>query len=92
MLQGGVGCIFLMGIKVESKVLARIGLYSYSIYLFHVFFTASIRTFFMKIGITDINLLFVICLTAGVAGPIVTELLLNKNNFSRMCILGMPTK
>ena len=43
---GIVSCYFLLGMKLEVSWLARVGLYSYSIYIFHVFFTAASRIIF----------------------------------------------
>jgi len=85
---GGVSCYLLLGVKFESKFLAKIGLFSYSIYLYHVFFTAGSRIIFLKLGISDINLLFILSLSTGVIGPIFIENKFNNFRLTRLTLLG----
>jgi len=67
---GIFSCYFLLGWKLEINWLARIGIYSYSIYIFHVFFTAASRIIVNKLFSVSDELNFVIGLLFGVLGPI----------------------
>ena len=75
-------------VKPSSEILAKIGIYSYSIYLFHVFFTAGSRIILSKVGVSDINLLFICSLFLGVFGAILTELFFDKYKITRLSLLG----
>ncbi len=88
LIIGTTFCIALYFIKVKSPFLASIGIYSYSIYLFHVFFTAASRIFFRKIGMTNIWWLFILGLVFGLIGPILLEQIASKYNLSRILLLG----
>ncbi|MCF8271894.1 acyltransferase [Chlorobium sp.] len=88
LIIGTTACIALLFTKAESPWLAAIGNYSYSIYLFHVFFTAASRIALMKIGIADTWLLFTAGTIAGVAGPILFERIAARHNASRLLFLG----
>lgn len=90
LLLGFVACLGLLSLKAQSLILAKIGAFSYSIYLYHVFFTAGSRIALNMLGINDINVLFVSSLVAGVAGPVVTECFLNGTNTTRILLLGKP--
>ena len=85
---GNLFCLALFYLKIENRTLSRIGYFSYSIYLFHVFFTAGTRMVLYKIGITNINKLFTLSLILGILGPILVELVFNKVNFTRIFFLG----
>jgi membrane-bound acyltransferase YfiQ involved in biofilm formation len=85
---GTVSCVSLLFIGLESGFLSSIGFYSYTIYLFHVFFTAAARIFFKAAGITNIWLLFLLCTFAGLIGPVIVELFTRNNTFSRLLFLG----
>jgi len=85
---GTVACIALLLTQSRSEWLASIGYYSYSIYLFHVFFTAAARIGLMHIGVSDITFLFLAGTAAGITGPILTETLANKHNLLRTTLLG----
>ncbi|MCF8383079.1 MAG: acyltransferase [Chlorobium sp.] len=88
LIIGTAACIALLLTKAESPWLAAIGNYSYAIYLFHVFFTAASRIALMKIGVTDIWMLFTAGTIAGVTGPILFEIIASKHNASRILFLG----
>lgn len=86
---GGVLCIALLSLRIESPSLAKIGGFSYSIYLYHVFFTAGTRIFLRNVlAVSDINILFVCSLSIGIIGPIATELFFRGANFTRVAFLG----
>lgn len=85
---GAVSCTFFLATKLNIKILANIGYYSYSIYLFHVFFTAAARVFLYRLNIHDINLIFIIGLFLGTLGPVLLELVLEGTNPTRVIFLG----
>ncbi|MFT6909260.1 MAG: peptidoglycan/LPS O-acetylase OafA/YrhL [Oleiphilaceae bacterium] len=88
LIIGSISCITLLSIGLKSGVLARIGMFSYSIYLFHVFFTASSRILLNKMGIFQLELVFAISLIFGSLGPIAVDVILGKVNFGRVFFLG----
>ena len=73
LLAGGLGCFALLGLRMQSKPLAAIGGYSYTIYLYHVFFTAGCRILLERLDAGSMPLLFAGGLVAGLTGPIVLE-------------------
>lgn len=72
-ISGSLYCLFLISTNLSFPLIAQIGVYSYSIYLFHVFFTAGSRIVLTKLG---------------VLGPICAERLLVKNKLIRCAVLG----
>lgn len=88
LLAGCMGCIILLTIGFKSKLFAWLGGFSYSIYLFHVFYTAATRILLHKLGFYDVALLFIAGLTAGLLLPILTERILRENRFTNMMLLG----
>ncbi|WP_104402577.1 acyltransferase family protein [Vibrio penaeicida] len=85
---GAVFCIGALSVRGRNKLLTRVGAYSYSIYLFHVFFTAAFRIILNKAGVENTHLLFTASLLAGIVGPIVAEKLLLGTNITRLLCLG----
>ena len=85
---GTLFCCGLISLRMKIGFLAAIGLYSYSIYIFHVFFSAASRMFMHSLNVYEINLLFVIGLVAGIVGSIIVELILNGTNTTRVLFLG----
>ncbi|UZJ41339.1 acyltransferase [Prosthecochloris sp. SCSIO W1101] len=85
---GTLSCFTLFLTKMRSEFLAFIGNYSYSIYLFHVFFTAASRITAMSTGIDDIWLLFILGTTLGTAGPILVEVVASRYDITRTLLLG----
>jgi len=92
LLIGTLSCTALLFIRGESELLARIGFYSYSIHLFHVFFTAASRIVFTKIGITNIRILFVPGTLLGIVGPILVELVATRYTITRILLPGKSKK
>lgn len=92
LIIGTLFCTGLLFIEFESLFLAKIGIFSYSIYLFHVFFTAASRILFIKIGITEIWILFILGTALGIAGPIFVERIASKYNPTRILLLGKRPK
>ena len=88
LLLGLASCLVIISLGFKSGFLAAIGVFSYSIYLFHVFFAAGARIFLLKIGFSNLDLMFLAGLFSGIGGPILTELVLRTMNFSRVLFLG----
>ncbi len=71
---GLIACTALVALRWQQSLLARIGAYSYTIYLYHVFFTAATRIVLTKLGISGFPLLCSIGLLAGLIGPVLIEI------------------
>ncbi len=84
-------CVGVLSIKRKNNILAIIGGYSYSIYLFHVFFTAGSRVILYKIGMTDLTIIFLISIFLGILFPIIAERVLNGTNTTRTLFMGKST-
>ncbi|MBU2870039.1 acyltransferase [Colwellia sp. E2M01] len=85
---GCVSCYLLLAYQCKSTFLAKIGVFSYSIYLYHVFFTAGSRIVFSKFGMLDVNILFILSLVLGILGPIIVEFIFSKNKYTSFALLG----
>lgn len=72
----------------SSPRMAYVGSYSFAIYLLHVFFTAASRILLKKIGVTDTYVLMMAGLAAGLAGPIVSALLISRHAGLNLWLLG----
>lgn len=88
LIVGSAACVGLFISRFKSGILAWIGGYSYTIYLYHVFFTAAAKLAFENFGIDEINILFLLALLGGLGGPIVIEILFSRWNLSRYLLLG----
>lgn len=88
LLLGLVTCVAFMSFGLRWKMLARIGVYSYSIYLFHVFFTACSRIILNKLGEIPIEFIFIVSFLSGICGPVMVEKTLEKFNVCRVLLLG----
>jgi fucose 4-O-acetylase-like acetyltransferase len=68
--------------------LARIGAFSFAIYLFHVFFTAASRMVLGKLGVDNLYVLLMTGLAAGLSGPVLVACLIQQSNRLNRCLLG----
>lgn len=67
-------CSFFFGARWNVGWLARIGPYSYAIFLFHLFFTAGVRELLQRWGgVADPSILFACGLFMGVTGPMLLQ-------------------
>ena len=82
----GVGaCLFLLQFMRPIRLLADIGHHSYTIYLWHILFAAAIRMALIGLGFEATPFLFVLGVSAGIAGP------LTLHRFaSRTALLSIP--
>lgn len=92
LILGCLGCLILLVVGIRFKPLAWIGSYSYSIYLFHVFFTAGTRIILHKLNVYDVEIIFSVALATGLLLPILTEKILEKNYFTNVMFLGRGNK
>ncbi len=77
---------------VERALLAEIGFYSMTIYLFHTLFQSVIRIGFYQV--LDLSVSFevvaLVAVVAGVVFPLLLEkMILRKNKFTKKYILGL---
>jgi peptidoglycan/LPS O-acetylase OafA/YrhL len=89
---GMFSCYFLLGLQLEARWLAQIGIYSYSIYIFHVFFTSGSRIILNRLFDTPIEINFFAGLLLGVFGPIVVYVIARKVPLGRFFLLGESVK
>lgn len=82
------GCLSLLTLAPTSTLLAWLGSYSYSIFLYHVFFSAALRIYAEKIGLENVHLVFGVSLLAGLLFPIMLHGLFDRHNISRLALLG----
>jgi peptidoglycan/LPS O-acetylase OafA/YrhL len=69
----GMACVvFLMQRLPSNKLLASIGVYSYTIYLWHIIPSAAVRTVLIKVGVESTAVRFAFCFVAAVIAPIIT--------------------
>ncbi len=67
----GMACVvFLLRSMPRNTVLAAVGGYSYTIYLWHILASAAVRSILVKAGVTNTPIVFGLCLLAAVAAPI----------------------
>ena len=85
LLLGVSACFSLLVSGWKNRPLAFIGFYSYAIYLFHVFFTASTRMFLYSMNVKNVSALIAVATTAGVVGPILVEKIADRFALTRRC-------
>jgi glucan biosynthesis protein C len=82
------GLIVLIRRMPPVRQLIWIGNFSFTIYLYHVLFTAGARIGMLAVGFQNNMAIFIVGLICGVAGPIGMELVLRRNATSRRLLLG----
>ncbi len=84
----GTGLLFIF--RRSEKLLAYLGSFAYSIYLFHVFGTAGSRIVLQKLGLADHDLMvFFVSLGFGLIVPIIIEKIFASINILRLLFLGL---
>lgn len=66
-------CTFLCVLRWNVDWLARIGPYSYAIFLFHLFFTGGTRQLMERTGLAEPYLMLAVSLVAGLIGPMLVQ-------------------
>ena len=72
----------------QISSLARLGLYSFTIYLYHPLFAGAALKALRFLGINSDAILFVCALSAGLLGPAVLELVARRIPVARQLLLG----
>ncbi len=90
LLTGLVAVFALFALRPSNRVLAWIGDKSYTIYLFHVFFTAAAGIFLYRLfpGV-DSHLVYLPALTAGILGPIILNAMILRIPVAAWLFLGL---
>jgi peptidoglycan/LPS O-acetylase OafA/YrhL len=92
LLTGMSLCLLSLSSGIVVTRLAQIGKYSYSIYLFHVFFTAFARICLSRVGIQFLALDILLGVLLGLAGPILVDHLASRFKWPGLMLLGRSTK
>lgn len=77
--------------NVRLRLLARLGVYSYAIYLLHVFFTAGMRLALERLDLRHDYLGFLCGLAAGLLGPILAYQGCARLPWARLLLFGQST-
>ena len=93
MLLLGVSlCLLCLSSGMVVSWLARVGRYSYAIYLFHVFFTAFIRLLLDRMEIDSMMLDLLLGVAFGLAGPVLIERVFAGLRWPALLLLGRTVK
>jgi peptidoglycan/LPS O-acetylase OafA/YrhL len=87
-LVGFLGCAALYYSGLRSSVLSYVGRYSYTIFLFHVFFLAATRVVLDCFGIADVTTHVLIALFITILACIIVHKLCERNFILSWCFLG----
>ncbi|NSL54039.1 acyltransferase family protein [Uliginosibacterium aquaticum] len=82
----------LYAMRLKFYWLAWVGVRSYSIYLYHVFFAAGARILSASMEVDSLGAMVVLGVVCGVLGPILVEHLVPDYSFSRRLFLGASVK
>ena len=86
-------CAGLFCLRWDNRLLAWIGPRSYTIFLFHVFFTAGTRIVVTRLlGPVSEYVLFSLGLGAGILGPILLDRLILLSPWASLAFLGIPPR
>jgi fucose 4-O-acetylase-like acetyltransferase len=83
-------CVYVL--RRNWAPLAKLGAYSYAIYLLHIFGTAGSRIALQELGVTAGAVVFLVGLGVGVGLPIVAELIAERSRWLRFLLLGRRLK
>ncbi|MCR2801919.1 acyltransferase [Microbacterium sp. zg-Y818] len=84
----GISALFMFRDTLSWAPLARLGYFSFAIYLFHVFGTAPTRMALARVGVESEPVVFVACLVAGLALPILFEMTFGRVRWISWAFLG----
>lgn len=89
----GVGsAVLLLVVFPKVPILAKIGVYSYTIYLYHVFGTAGARIALEQAGISSTPVFFIAGLASGIILPIAVHLALRDVPLANRAFLGIRSR
>lgn len=80
--------LLLAGTDVHGPILARLGAYSFAIYLLHVFFTAAMRMVLERVGVGHTLPNVALGLTAGLLGPVLVYRACRPLPWARLLLFG----
>lgn len=81
-------CSLAASIGTQSKSLIFLAKYSFSIYLFHVFFTAGSRIVLERAGVSDLTAHVATGIVAGLVGPMLMQIWLERWPVASLLLLG----
>ena len=87
-LIGLSGCLTLMYLMPSVRWLGWVGSFSFTIYLYHVFFTAGTRIALYRLGDFNVHDHVIMGLVLGIAGPVLFELAVRRYRVGRRVLLG----
>jgi peptidoglycan/LPS O-acetylase OafA/YrhL len=82
----------LLQSRFDNRAFAYLGSYSFAVYLLHVFFAAGSRMALTRMGVSDIYVLLAAGVFVGVAGPVVSAMLINRYQLLNFLLLGAIAK
>lgn len=85
---GLLACIALLSFRMAPMGLPALGVYSYTVFLYHIFFTAGARIALTRAGVAAPGLLFLLASAAGLLGPVLVDRLLSRNRLTALLFLG----
>lgn len=89
MLVAGVAlCLLLLVTPLNSQWLARVGRQSYSVFLFHVFFTAAIRMTLNRLQMQHVWVHMALGLLGGLVGPMLIDTWASRYRWPALLLLG----
>ncbi len=89
LITGISSAVTFFYIKKPVNLLAKLGYYSYGIYLFHIFGTSGARIVLQKLfGNVNSNIMFFTSLICGLLFPIIIETIIEKNKYATLILLG----
>ena len=92
-LSLGVGFgVMLLVLVPAIPLMGRLGAYSYTIYLFHVFGTASSRITWGRLGVVDVPFLLLFGTLAGLLVPIAIHIAFERVPYVSRALLGVRPK
>lgn len=91
-LLGLSASFLLLQSRIDNRFFAYIGSFSFAVYLLHVFFTAGSRIVLTRLGVNDTYLLIGAGMAAGVTGPVVAAMLINRIRPLNFLLMGGSLK
>jgi fucose 4-O-acetylase-like acetyltransferase len=84
----GIASLIAFRHRLRWQPAATLGFYSFSIYLLHVFGTAPTRMLLTRVDVDSEALIFIVCLVAGLALPVVFQLTIGRVRWVSWAFLG----
>lgn len=81
-------CVWLLGLPFNLHWLTRVGKRSYTVFLFHVFFTAATRIALHRLDINNLGVHMALGLAAGILGPMVVDAVASQYRWPALLLLG----